>query len=152
MRQILRARPMALAASSVVVLLVALALSTAAGVAAPAQPAGGRDQLAARGSVTYRVYCRTCHGQTARGDGPLAELLKAPPSDLTGIARRAGGEFPEGLVTAAIDGRAEVAAHGPREMPIWGEAFGPVDGASGDEAAVQMKIREVMLYLETIQR
>jgi mono/diheme cytochrome c family protein len=135
-----------------VVLLVALALSPAAGIVASAQPAGGRDLLAARGSVTYRVYCRTCHGQTGRGDGPVAELLKTPPSDLTGIARRAGGEFPEGLVTAAIDGRAEVAAHGPREMPIWGEAFGPSDGASGDEAAVQAKIHEVVLYLETIQR
>jgi mono/diheme cytochrome c family protein len=152
MRQILRARAGAVAVMPVVLLLLALALLAAVVVAAPTQAAGERGQLAARGSVTYRVYCRTCHGPSGRGDGALAELLKVPPSDLTGIARRAGGEFPEGLVTAAIDGRAEVAAHGPREMPIWGEAFGPVDPADFDEAAVQAKIREVVLYLETIQR
>jgi len=151
MRQSLRARSVALALAPLVLVLVALGLSASAGIAAPAQGGGERSQLAARGSVTYRVYCRTCHGSDGKGDGPLAELLKTPPGDLTGIARRAGGEFPEGQVTAAIDGRAEVAAHGPREMPIWGEAFGPVDAAP-DEPTVQRKILEVVLYLETIQK
>lgn len=138
------------ATALVVVALGGWLVATAAG-AAPSESAAEREELAARGGVTYRVYCRTCHGPTGTGDGPLAELLKAPPRDLTALSRQAGGEFPEDEVAAAIDGRELVAAHGPREMPIWGEAFQPVEW-TGDEAAIKAKIREVVLYLGTLQK
>lgn len=141
------------ALATAVLLALGLAISLGAAGAAPAQSPEAREQAAARGSVTYRVYCRTCHGTTARGDGPLAEIIKVAPSDLTTIARRNGGEFPEDRVTAVVDGRAEVAAHGSREMPVWGDAFGPADGEGGrDDAEIREKIRQVVLYLETIQK
>jgi hypothetical protein len=53
----------------------------------------------------------------------VAASLKAAPPDLTTLARRSGGEFRESHVMAVIDGRYEVAAHGPREMPVWGAVF-----------------------------
>jgi len=149
MRQLSRARSRAIEAILFLTLLPVVAALTVA--AAPAESPAEREQLAARGAVTYRVYCRTCHGNAARGDGPLAELLRTPPADLTAISRRAGGEYPEDQVTAIVDGRDDVAAHGPREMPIWGEAFGPIEAGSGDEDAIARKIREVVLYLHTIQ-
>lgn len=150
MRQRSRIRSRAIEATLFLTLLpIVAALGMAA---ASAESPAEREQLAARGAVTYRVYCRTCHGTAGRGDGPLAELLKTPPADLTAISRRAGGEYPEDQVTATVDGRAEVAAHGPREMPIWGEAFGPIEAGSGDEDAIARKIHEVVLYLGTIQK
>jgi hypothetical protein len=39
------------------------------------------------------------------------------------LARRAGGHFDEANVMTVIDGRRVVAAHGPREMPVWGVIF-----------------------------
>jgi mono/diheme cytochrome c family protein len=102
--------------------------------------------------VTYRVYCRSCHGTEGRADGSLAPLLKVAVPDLTTLARQAGGELPEERVTAFIDGREEVAAHGPREMPVWGDALGPADDEDGrEEGAVQQKIRELVAHLASIQ-
>jgi hypothetical protein len=53
----------------------------------------------------------------------VASALRQPPSDLTTLARRAGGHFDEAEVMAVIDGRRVVGAHGPREMPVWGVIF-----------------------------
>lgn len=74
------------------------------------------------GADLYRRHCASCHGVEGRGDGPLAASLRTPPSDLTALARRAGG-FDESAVMAVIDGRRAVTEHGPREMPVWGAVF-----------------------------
>ena len=42
----------------------------------------------------YQVYCSSCHGLTARGDGPVAALVRGGVPDLTRIAERRGGQFP----------------------------------------------------------
>ena len=47
-----------------------------------------------RGPELYMAYCASCHGKDAKGDGPMAKLLKTPPPDLTAIAVRNGGMFP----------------------------------------------------------
>jgi mono/diheme cytochrome c family protein len=75
------------------------------------------------GKVQYETYCATCHGVNGNGDGPTAKWLTKPPADLTQIQKRNGGRFPTKKVFDIIDGRAEVAAHGPREMPVWGKIF-----------------------------
>jgi mono/diheme cytochrome c family protein len=75
------------------------------------------------GAVLYERHCASCHGLTGKGDGPLAATLTVPPSDLTTLARRAGGSFDEAAVMMTIDGRLPVAQHGPREMPVWGAVF-----------------------------
>jgi mono/diheme cytochrome c family protein len=127
----------------VIVLTVLAALGLAAGLAAAQDP-----EMIGRGRVTFRVYCQNCHGQTAKGNGHLAELMKLPPSDLTQISIRNGGTFPADRMLRIIDGREEVLAHGEREMPIWGQAFLE---RSGNEADARWKIQQLIQFLESIQ-
>ena len=75
------------------------------------------------GLTEYELACMPCHGMNGRGDGPLAKGLKARPSDLTQIAKSSGGKFPTSKIFDFIDGRAAVAAHGAREMPVWAIAI-----------------------------
>jgi mono/diheme cytochrome c family protein len=75
------------------------------------------------GAAMYQRYCASCHGSAGKGDGPVASSLQRPPADLTRIAKRAGGRFDEAVLLAIIDGRRQVATHGPREMPVWGAVF-----------------------------
>jgi mono/diheme cytochrome c family protein len=80
----------------------------------------GWAEDAVPGKIEYLSSCAACHGEDGRGDGILASILKVPPADLTTLARRNGGYFPLTAVTEIIDGRTLIAAHGTREMPIWG--------------------------------
>ena len=75
------------------------------------------------GASLYAAYCASCHGVAGQGDGPLRPVLATPPADLTRIAQRNEGRFVGSLVLSTIDGRYEVAAHGPRDMPVWGTVF-----------------------------
>lgn len=75
------------------------------------------------GAKLYAAYCASCHGVSGRGDGSVGAALATPPPDLTRIAPRNDGQFDESMVLSAIDGRYEIAAHGPREMPVWGAVF-----------------------------
>ncbi len=108
-----------------------------------------------RGHQLYLDYCGSCHGQYARGDGPLAEHLKVAPSDLTRISQRNDGEFPHERVAKSIDGRDEtIAAHGSREMPIWGNALSAFSFSAprgGGEVTVKRKIDDLVQYLSSIQ-
>jgi mono/diheme cytochrome c family protein len=36
-----------------------------------------------RGRDIYKAYCAACHGDTGRGDGPGAGVMKPPPRDHT---------------------------------------------------------------------
>jgi mono/diheme cytochrome c family protein len=75
------------------------------------------------GKQLHRKYCASCHGVDARGGTALAKLFREEPPDLTRIATRRGGWFPEVVVEEIVDGR--FAAHGAREMPVWGETLTP---------------------------
>ncbi|MBS4051562.1 MAG: c-type cytochrome [Methylomonas sp.] len=76
------------------------------------------------GKREYDSACAVCHGLTGKGDdGPLKSLLVRPVPNLTVLAKNNKGVFPFDKVFQIIDGRQEVAAHGPRDMPIWGNAF-----------------------------
>jgi nucleotide-binding universal stress UspA family protein/mono/diheme cytochrome c family protein len=117
-------------------------------------PAGAAAQEQLRQSVPggelYRTYCATCHGTTARGDGPLASSMRRKPPDLTEIARRNGGAYPTELVFRTIDGRQPIRGHGGPDMPVWGDAFERSrDG--GDTERVKRMIQTLVDYLETIQ-
>ena len=81
--------------------------------------------LAEMGADRYASHCSSCHGQTGRGDGPVGGALKTRPADLTTIALRRDGQFPDAEIARFIDGRFEVTAHGTREMPVWGEPWSP---------------------------
>ncbi len=85
----------------------------------------------------YERYCSACHGMDGKGQGPVALDLRTEPADLTQIAKRRGGEFPVAEIAAYIDGRADVRAHGSRDMPVWGERFSEqVGGGSLGEEVV----------------
>ena len=73
------------------------------------------------GLTEYELACMPCHGMDGQGNGPMANQLKIRPSDLTQIAKSNGGIFPTARVFEIIDGRAAVAAHGIRDMPVWGD-------------------------------
>ena len=76
------------------------------------------------GKREYESVCAVCHGLSGKGDdGPLKSLLTRPVPNLTVLAKNNRGVFPFDRVYQIIDGRQEVKAHGPRDMPIWGSAF-----------------------------
>jgi mono/diheme cytochrome c family protein len=98
------------------------------------------------GSQLFRTYCASCHGVSGRGNGPLADQLRRPPPDLTQFTRRNGGMFPSERVYRIVEGR-DVASHGDREMPVWGDIFKA--GSSGP--AVKARIDAIVRYLAGIQ-
>jgi len=99
------------------------------------------------GASTFGVYCASCHGSSAKGDGPLASVLRSRPADLTLIAKRNGGSFPTEQVARIIDGRRQVKGHGGGDMPVWGDAF----AKSLSRTPVDETIRRLTGYLESIQ-
>jgi mono/diheme cytochrome c family protein len=128
-----------------------LAAAAFVGVASAQAP-----QAPARGSEFYRTACAQCHGADGKGGGPVAHLLTARPSDLTTLARRNNGAFPFVRVGQVIDGREDVAAHGGREMPFWGDMFGfeagDRFGTRMREVYIQGRVYELVLYLNSIQQ
>jgi len=109
--------------------------------------------LADLGAPLFQRYCSSCHGVTARGDGPTAESLRTRPADLTEIAKRRGGTFPTGEIARFIDGRFTLSAHGSREMPVWGERFGSdIPDADLGESISRGNIASLVEYLKSIQQ
>ncbi len=105
------------------------------------------------GEEHFRRYCASCHGLAGKGDGPAAGALKAKAPDLTQLATRRGGKFDDAEIASFIDGRAEVSAHGTREMPVWGEVFASAAGGGsiGDEFS-RGKVQVLLEYLKSIQK
>lgn len=104
----------------------------------------------ATGAHLFKTYCASCHGTSARGDGPLADVMRRRPSNLTEIAQRNQGTFPSELVSRIIDGRQGVQGHGGPDMPVWGDAFMRTSDAA-DEASVRARIQALVEYLASIQ-
>jgi mono/diheme cytochrome c family protein len=119
-----------------------------------AAAAGGSEgrpprQLAAAppdGSQVFRTYCASCHGVTATGNGPAAVAMRVMPPDLTLIAKRNNGMFPAERVRQIIEGKG-VAAHGERNMPVWGDVFSRKIGGRDPHALLDA----VVHYLDGIQ-
>ena len=109
------------------------------------------DPDADPGARLFRTYCASCHGSEARGDGPVADLLKIPPPDLTRIAERHDGQFSRDAVRRTIDGRDDLPAHGGREMPVWGIGLQDLGRDHDQEAEVAARIDDLVTYLESIQ-
>jgi mono/diheme cytochrome c family protein len=109
--------------------------------ARPIQSLAGKD--------LYREYCAVCHGIAGKGDGPAAIALKTPPSDLTQISRKNGGKFPRLRVLNTINGESgEPAAHGSKDMPVWGSVFQHMN-ANSDIGTI--RVHNLMEYIEEIQ-
>ena len=74
------------------------------------------------GAQLFRTHCASCHGENAKGAGPISAQLRNAVPDLTTFSARNGGMFPAERVRQMIEGRGP-AAHGDRSMPIWGDVF-----------------------------
>src|SRR5579862_2162540 len=99
------------------------------------------------GKTMFHEYCAVCHGEDGKGNGPAADALKKAPADLTQVARKNGGNFPELKVQRTITGADDVAAHGNRAMPVWGTIFRSF-GAEGGET---LRVNALMRYVEGLQ-
>jgi mono/diheme cytochrome c family protein len=107
---------------------------------------------AEHGRVTYLRYCASCHGVHGDGRGPVSRALTFRPTDLRELYRRYGEPLDRERLEAVVDGRNEVAAHGERDMPVWGERFDlPPDDVSREQTITE-RIAELRAYLETIQQ
>ena len=101
------------------------------------------------GKDMYNNYCAVCHGKDGKGAGPAASAMKTPPTDLTVLAKNAGGKYPASHVAAVIRGQATTAAHGSQDMPVWGPLFSSI--SQGHEGQVQQRITNLVNYVDTLQ-
>lgn len=124
--------------------------------------AGLDDNALKAAAQDFQSLCASCHGATGRGDGPAASALKVQPPDLTRIAQRNDGTFPDAFVWGKIWGLDMPVSHGTRDMPVWGSIF--IEAALGKYIplpsildAVQAGVRvnqrmdHLVKYLQTIQ-
>lgn len=125
---------------------------TLAGAVTAAAPLGAQTQpdSAASGDYLFRTYCASCHGTSARGDGPLADSMRTRPADLTEIARRNMGVFPREQVFRIIDGRQPVKGHGGPDMPVWGDVFAR-SSQIRNEAVITARLEALVRYIEGLQ-
>jgi mono/diheme cytochrome c family protein len=128
-----------------IVLLILLLIAT---VAARAQ-----DFSKYSGQQLYSRFCAACHGDKGLGDGAVAASFKIMVPDLTRIARRHGGTFPEEQIRRIVDGRKTLPPHGSREMPVWGFEFYAQSGDKPDpEKATSEMVTRLTDYLRSIQQ
>jgi mono/diheme cytochrome c family protein len=129
--------------------LLAAAAMLAAGAAAAFDAVTLADYS---GEEIFGRFCASCHGESGRGDGPVARMLTVAVADLTTITRRYG-EFPAARVRETIDGRgAIIEAHGTRAMPVWGYEFWIEEGGdAAAQAAARAVIDRLVGYIESIQ-
>jgi mono/diheme cytochrome c family protein len=131
---------------------IALAWIACAAHAEPAADEPTDFSLAEIGQPYFASYCASCHGISARGNGPAAGSLRLPPADLTRIAARRGGRFPAGEIAQFIDGRFQLESHGSREMPVWGTVFtSGIPEADVAESISRGKVAVLVEYLKSIQ-
>jgi mono/diheme cytochrome c family protein len=127
------------------------------GAALMAAPAAGYAQApgADIGKAEYLNRCAVCHGAGGKGDGPLATQLKKTVPDLTMIQKNNAGLFPFDRLYDVIDGRQAVAAHGPRDMPVWGSVYsaraGGLSGGLAAESVTRGQILALIGYLYSLQ-
>lgn len=105
---------------------------------------------AASGQEMYKNYCAVCHGVDGKGNGPAADALKVPPSDLTTLAQKNGGTYPALKVSAVVRGEEVLPAHGSKDMLVWGNLFWNLSGDHASE--VQQRVTNLNKYIESLQK
>jgi mono/diheme cytochrome c family protein len=106
------------------------------------------DREPLSGALMFKEYCAVCHGKSAKGEGPAASALKQAPPDLTTLAKRHGGKFPDNYVEDVLRNGVKTPAHGDAEMPVWGPLFRSMNP---DEFFMYVRISSVMSYIKSLQ-
>ncbi len=109
-----------------------------------------RPTSASSGKEMFDSYCASCHGKDGKGSGPAAEALKTPPPDLTTLSHQNGGKYPAMKVQGIITGQVELAAHGAKEMPVWGPVFSHM--SQGRQSEMKLRIDNLTDYIKSIQQ
>jgi len=104
------------------------------------------------GRALYLRNCAACHGVNADGNGPAAPALATKPSDLRVLSARYGNPLPTDQIARFIDGRADVIAHGPRNMPVWGDKVWEYPEGEGNQSQVTPRVAALIAYLQSIQK
>ncbi|HWS95882.1 MAG TPA: cytochrome c [Candidatus Methylomirabilis sp.] len=114
------------------------------------------------GQREYVNSCAVCHGDSGRGDGPIAADLKTAPADITALQKNNMGVFPFGRVYEVIDGRRMIVGHGSSDMPVWGDRFKKYNAELAElalkfntpidsEAFVRGRILALIRYISILQ-
>jgi mono/diheme cytochrome c family protein len=132
-----------------IAILVVASVASAQNQAKKIEHTAAAQTSPASGSEMFVSYCAPCHGKDAKGDGPAASALKIAPANLTRLARDNGGKYPTNKVTSVLGGQTDLAAHGNKEMPVWGKVFWTMSGGRADE--VQQRVANLNRYIESLQ-
>ena len=108
-----------------------------------------KETSPASGKEMYLQYCASCHGKDGKGDGPAASALKVAPTNLATLSTHNNGSFPEIKISRIIDGSDDLAAHGSRDMPTWGQVFHQMEGGTG--ATGKLRVANLTAYLKSLQ-
>ncbi len=121
------------------------------GLGAAQQQLPGRKPAPGAGARLYKANCAVCHGNDGKGNGPPPESspFTEPPPDLTTLAKRHEGRFPDQFVESVLRNGTREPDHGPAEMPTWGTIFKAT--SKSDEALVSSRIGNLINYLKSIQ-
>lgn len=137
---------------NIVTVIAGIAVASIAATAS-AQSKGDRVDF---GKREFEANCASCHGTSGKGSGPIADLLKKSPPDLTQLAKKNNGVFPIERLYRVIDG-SEVPSHGSRDMPVWGRDYKIqaaehyMDVPYDPEVYVRTRILSLLEYLNRLQ-
>lgn len=98
------------------------------------------------GQLLFERYCASCHGLTGEGDGPVAEFLTPPPTDLTQL------DYSIRELMRAIDGGRTIRVHGDSSMPVWGRVFNEeLQDSPHARRTVLLQVRAIAEYVQSLQ-
>ena len=133
--------------------IVAFNFATACGAQNSLRPYAPSDF----GRNEFKTNCAACHGIDGKGHGPIVDLMKKPPPDLTLLAKGNKGVLPVDKIYNTIAGDIPL-AHGGRDMPIWGSVY-RIDAANyyidvpyDAEAYVRGRILYLIEFISRIQQ
>jgi len=121
-------------------------------------PAFAQQKTMDEGKKEFELRCAACHGVDGKGNGMVGAALKVAPPDITMLSKSNGGVFPIERITQIIDGRAQIAAHGSRDMPVWGTLLAVeaaehyVDIPYNQEQYIRDKILRLTDYIHRVQQ
>ena len=105
--------------------------------------------VATSGAQLFKQNCSVCHGNDGKGNGaPAASSpFAGSPPDLTTLAQRHDGEFPEAYIADVLRNGVKMRDHDPAEMPVWGALFKSM--SKSDETHVKLRITNLTNYLKS---
>jgi len=136
-----------------IVTLLALLLLIGCPLAAqdkPAEKPHVASTTASSGATLYKRHCAVCHGNDLKGNGPAPAPFREETPDLTALAKRHEGIFPDAYVADVLKDGVKIEAHGPAEMPLWGTTFQEAEGLTG--AQVTQRIADLVSYIKSKQQ